>query len=78
MLFYVLKNGVNIDNAEAIYRTKSSSSVKIEASIALKRCLNKICEKFSENILKISYFQASSSAAGELRMIVIGVTERLS
>lgn len=69
---------VSETEASVIYSTKRPSTVKEDASIALDACLAEISEKFGEDVVASAKYHATSSAAGGLRMAVIGVTDRLS
>lgn len=69
---------VSLDNGELIYTTKTQSTVKSDARIGLEKCLDEIKKHIgSDNIFKSLRF-ASSSAAGGLRMVVVGLTPSLS
>lgn len=69
---------VSLDGGELIFKTKTPSTVKTDARIGLEICLEEIKSYIgSDNFLKSLRF-ASSSAAGGLRMIVIGLTPSLS
>lgn len=65
-------------DARVVYTTKCPSSVKRDASIAMKQCFTEIEEELGARVLESADYQASSSAAGGLRMAVIGLTDRLS
>lgn len=69
---------VSLDSGELIFNTKTPSTVKNDARIGLEICLGEIKNYIgSDNLLKSLRF-ASSSAAGGLRMVVIGLTPSLS
>lgn len=61
-----------------IYGTQRPSTVSTDATIALKECLDEIQTKCGSKVLKGAEYYASSSAAGGLRMAVVGITKRLS
>lgn len=66
------------ERAEVLFSTKHPSTVSSDASRALAECLNDIKDTLGEIVLNEAEIHASSSAAGGLRMAVIGLTERLS
>ena len=69
---------VSLDSGELIFKAKTPSTVKNDARIGLEICLEEIKNYIgSDNLLKSLRF-ASSSAAGGLRMVVIGLTPSLS
>lgn len=61
-----------------ILSTQHPSTVGFDATVALKECLSDIVKVIGNIGLEKSVLKASSSAAGGLRMAVIGLTERLS
>ena len=69
---------VSKQEAKVVYSTKQPSSVKTDARIAMKQCLSDIEEHLGPEALVSAEYNASSSAAGGLRMAVIGITDRLS
>lgn len=69
---------VRSKDASVVFSTKQPSSVKNDASIAMNQCFSEIAEKLGNEVLESAHYHASSSAAGGLRMAVIGLTERLS
>lgn len=69
---------VSIKEARVVYSTKKPSSVKTDASIAMQECFSEIREQLGKEVLESAHYHASSSAAGGLRMAVIGLTDRLS
>lgn len=66
------------EQAKVIYTTKYPSTVKTDASVALEQCLRDIENIIGTVALSQAEIHASSSAAGGLRMAVVGLTERLS
>ena len=69
---------INMDNRKVLLSEKVPSSVSIDASIALKKCFELAKTVISEDELNNATKLASSSAAGGLRMSVIGLTDSLS
>ena len=69
---------VSLDNGELIFTTKTQSTVKNDARMGLKKCLEEIKNHIGNDNLFKSLRFASSSAAGGLRMVVIGLTPSLS
>lgn len=66
------------ESATVAFTTKHPSTVKQDASLALNACLREIEQVIGVETLKETKIYASSSAAGGLRMAVIGLTDRLS
>lgn len=66
------------EQEKVLYTTKHPSTVKVDASIALDQCLFDIENIIGADALSRAEIHASSSAAGGLRMAVVGLTERLS
>lgn len=69
---------VSLEEKKIIFTTKSPSTVQINAKIGLDNCYRDIREALGEEELKKAKKLATSSAAGGLRMIVVGLTENLS
>jgi len=68
----------DLNNGELVLTTRYPSTVKTDASIGLIANLETVKKKIGERSLKASDIVASSSAAGGLRMVVVGLTPRYS
>ena len=64
--------------AQVIFTTKYPSTVKTDASVALFQCLDEIEKEIGRKALEKADIYSSSSAAGGLRMAVVGLTANLS
>lgn len=69
---------VDRDARRVCYTFRTPSTVGTDASIGLRRCLEAISKVIGQSEMMAAEKLASSSAAGGLRMIVIGLTESLS
>ena len=69
---------IDKENAQVVFTTKHPSTVKTDASIALRQCMEEIESEIGSDAVKNAQICASSSAAGGLRMAVIGLTDHLS
>lgn len=66
------------EDAAVMCTAKRPSTVKSDASVAMEQCLDDIKARLGEKIVDEAEIHAASSAAGGLRIAVIGLTERLS
>lgn len=69
---------INRDRRELCYTCRTPSTVGTDASIGLVHCLDAISQVIGREAVERADKLASSSAAGGLRMIVVGLTESLS
>lgn len=69
---------VSRNEKKLIYTFRTPSTVQTDASIGLQICLEQIAKVIGSDALARAQKIASSSAAGGLRMVVIGLTESLS
>jgi len=69
---------VSQEQERVIFSTQYPSTVNTDASIALEKCFADIEGVIGKAALGQAKISATSSAAGGLRMAVIGLTERLS
>lgn len=69
---------VSLEEKEVVYTFRTPSTVQIDANIGLQRCFDAIGRKIGEDNLQHAHKMASSSAAGGLRMVVVGLTDSLS
>ncbi len=69
---------VNLDKKVILVSTRFPSTVKTNAGIGLKQCLAEAQKVLSEEDYRNSVKLASSSAAGGLRMAVVGISPTLS
>jgi uncharacterized protein (TIGR01319 family) len=69
---------VSPENQEIIFTTKEPSTVKTDACLALESCLERVRQRIGNDQLLRASRLACSSAAGGLRMIVVGLTPSLS
>lgn len=65
-------------NAEMVFATKRPTTVNTDARIALNMCFDEIKQAIGIDKFEKSKILASSSAAGGLRMVVVGLTKRFS
>lgn len=68
----------DLENQEVVLATKYPSTVKKDASIGLQANLNDAKKIIGDANIKKAQFLASSSAAGGLRMVVVGLTPNYS
>lgn len=68
----------DLANGEKVMTTRHASTVATDASIALKANLSKAEKIIGIDGVKNAHMLASSSAAGGLRMVVVGLTRRYS
>lgn len=68
----------DLEGGELVLTARSPSTVKTDASIGLLANLEKAKKKIGEQGVKNADILASSSAAGGLRMVVVGLTPRYS
>jgi uncharacterized protein (TIGR01319 family) len=68
----------DLENGELVLTSRYPSTVKIDATIGLLANIEKAKEKIGEKGVKSANIVASSSAAGGLRMVVVGLTPRYS
>ncbi|MBN7774094.1 glutamate mutase L [Clostridium aminobutyricum] len=68
----------DLEKGRIIYTFKTPSTVSTDAKIGLDICYDKIREKIGTKQFEHSKKLATSSAAGGLRMVVVGLTETLS
>lgn len=61
-----------------VYTFRTPSTVGTDASIGLRKCLDAISNAIGQEAMEQADRLASSSAAGGLRMIVVGLTDSLS
>lgn len=64
--------------AKVVLSVKHPSTVKTDAGIAMEKCFDEIRAVIGEKAFEEAEIAASSSAAGGLRMAVVGLTEHLS
>lgn len=69
---------VNLADQRIVYKTKAPSTVNDDAKRGLSVCYSDICSAVGRDIFENSIKLATSSAAGGLRMAVIGLTPTLS
>lgn len=69
---------VDMEAGRLVYATKAPSSVSTDANIALDECFRDIEAVIGKEGIESAAKLATSSAAGGLRMAVIGLTETLS
>ncbi|WP_301860939.1 glutamate mutase L [uncultured Megasphaera sp.] len=69
---------LSLTEREIVYTFRTPSTVQNDASIGLRICLDAIEQHIGRKALASSQKLASSSAAGGLRMVVIGLTDSLS
>ncbi|AYD40532.1 hypothetical protein D4Z93_08325 [Clostridium fermenticellae] len=69
---------VSLEKEELIFTTQTPSTVKSDARIGLKICLDRIRNNIGNESFDSAVRLASSSAAGGLRMVVVGLTNSLS
>jgi uncharacterized protein (TIGR01319 family) len=69
---------ISLKDREVLFTFRTPSTVHVDACIGLHHCLDAIEHKLGSAVLASSYTLASSSAAGGLRMIVVGLTDSLS
>lgn len=69
---------VSLEEKELIFTTQTPSTVKTDARIGLEICLDRIRDVIGNEEFDRSVRLASSSAAGGLRMVVVGLTDSLS
>lgn len=66
------------DTQSVIFTTRHPSTVKVDAKIAMEQCLADIRAEIGEDAVAKATKHASSSAAGGLRIVVVGLTHNLS
>lgn len=69
---------VNMDEAEILLTARFPSTVKTNAAIGLKQCLEEAQKVLSKQDYEHAMKLASSSAAGGLRLAVVGISQTLS
>lgn len=69
---------VDVKNRKILYTTKTASTVSVDAKIALDQLYKEIEQVLGKEFLDSAVKLATSSAAGGLRMIVVGLTKSLS
>ncbi len=69
---------LDLTNGEKVMTTRHASTVATDASIALRANLEKAKKVIGTEGVKNARMLASSSAAGGLRMVVVGLTKRYS
>ncbi len=69
---------VDTETQHLLFTTKTVSTVQTDASIGLEQCLEQAKKNLGERVVSRSTRLACSSAAGGLRMVVIGLTPTLS
>lgn len=69
---------LDLDNREMVMTARHPSTVSTDASVGLLANLSKAKEKIGETGVKNARILATSSAAGGLRMVVVGLTRRYS
>ena len=69
---------VNTEIEKVIFSTKYPSTVHTDAGIALNQCLDEVREIIGDKAIEEAEIHASSSAAGGLRIAVVGLTDNLS
>ena len=69
---------IDAEEKKIVLSDKVPSTVHEDACIGLEKCFSKVRTVLSENEIKQALKLASSSAAGGLRMLVIGLTKTLS
>lgn len=68
----------DLTNGEKVMTARHASTVSTDASIGLKANLEKAEKRIGTEGVKNAHMLASSSAAGGLRMVVVGLTRRYS
>lgn len=69
---------VDIKNKRLLFTAKSPSTVSTHALTGLERCIDQTTKALGHTVLKKSVQLSSSSAAGGLRMVIIGLTQDIS
>ncbi len=69
---------VDLKERKILLTDQAASTVHVDASIALKKCFSSVKRVLSEEEFDQALKLSSSSAAGGLRMAVIGLTKNLS
>lgn len=69
---------VDMGEGRVVHTDKFPSTVHTDASVCLGHCFDSVREKIGDKALKEALKLSSSSAAGGLRMTVIGLSETLS
>lgn len=69
---------VSLERQEVVYTFRTPSTVQVNANIGLQICFDAIGRAIGKKELAQAQVVASSSAAGGLRMVVVGLTESLS
>lgn len=69
---------LNLENAETVVTSRVPSTVKTDAVQGLKANLEIASKHIGEVAVRSAHMLASSSAAGGLRMVVVGLTEKYS
>ena len=69
---------LDLENGELVMTTKRPTTVETDAKIALLACLAEAKSYVGEKGVKDGRIITSSSAAGGLRMVVVGLTKRFS
>lgn len=69
---------VSLEDKQVVYTFRTPSTVQTDANIGLQICLDAIGKEIGSDHLQRAYKLASSSAAGGLRMVVVGLTDSLS
>jgi uncharacterized protein (TIGR01319 family) len=75
---YTKVAAVSLENKELICTSKAASTVETDARIGLEMCLDDVRQCMGNKEVSRSVRIASSSAAGGLRMVVVGLTQSLS
>lgn len=69
---------LDLDNGELVMTTKNPTTVGVDASIGLLAGMDEAKRYIGEKAVKAAQIVTSSSAAGGLRMVVVGLTKRFS
>lgn len=69
---------VSQEEERVIFSTQHPSTVHTDASVALNQCFKDVEGVIGKSALQQAHIRATSSAAGGLRMAVVGLTKRLS
>lgn len=69
---------VSLREQNVVFTFRTPSTVKTDAAVGLRRCMDAIKERLGGEACRADCTLASSSAAGGLRMVVIGLTDSLS
>lgn len=75
---YTKMAALDLENAETAVTSRVPSTVKTDAVQGLKANLEIAAKYIGEEAVRSAHMLASSSAAGGLRMVVVGLTEKYS